>query len=126
MEKDHCFISLLSTPSWAPPLLDVPLEVPLDVPLEVSSFSLSFKLSLSFLNLSFKGGGDLPMEGVIYPSGGGDLPHQNTSPRAPLRAKNNVHWKQRFVQIDGGREGVIASPSPWYPIQGTGGDTKIQ
>ena len=28
------------------------------------------------------------MEGVIYPLGGGDLPHQNTSPRAPVGAKN--------------------------------------
>ena len=34
-----------------------------------------------------KRGGDLPMEGVIYPLGGGDLPHQNTSPRAPVGAK---------------------------------------
>ena len=28
------------------------------------------------------------MEGVIYHSGGGDLPHPNTSPRAPVGAKN--------------------------------------
>ena len=26
-------------------------------------------------------------EGVIYPLGGDDLPHQNTSPRAPVGAK---------------------------------------
>ena len=34
-----------------------------------------------------KRGGDLPQEGVIYPSGGGDLPNHNTSPRAPVEAK---------------------------------------
>ena len=37
-------------------------------------------------------------EGVIYPLGGGDLPHQNTSPRAPVGAKNDIK-KFEFEQV---------------------------
>ena len=46
-----------------------------------------------------KRGGDLPMEGVIYPLGGGDLPHQNTSPRAPVGAKKRVKGKRYKISF---------------------------
>ena len=39
------------------------------------------------------------MEGVIYHSGGGDLPHQNTSPRAPVGAKKDLNQQKYIFKV---------------------------
>ena len=36
---------------------------------------------------------------VIYPSGGGDLPNLNTSPRAPVGAKNTSFSKMKYLDL---------------------------